>query len=203
MLNLKRGGEKNKMKTRTLLTITTVAIATILLTSGFGISSAHAQTSQRTQIIAKVPSTLGNYSVVFQVCAQDIIMRAPEVILSSDSEVKNVKLNKVIDANTCKTTAALIKALDDKTIKIKKVDKSKLNSMITTAENRLSTIKSKISDKNDELQTTLESLPGGSSPLKSENVKKINDITTALSELRKELKDARAEYYRLLYVLRG
>ncbi len=130
-------------------------------------------------------------------------MRAPEVMIISDSETKNVKLNKIISEKTCKKTSALIKAMDVKTIKIKKVDKTAINKMITTAEIKLSNIKNKISNTNDKLETALESLPGGSSSLKSENVKKLNEITSELSELRKELKDARGEYYTLLYILRG
>ena len=191
------------MISKKAIPIAAIAIASILIVSGFGLSSVSAQTSQKTQIIVKVPTTLGNYSVVFQVCAQDTVMRAPEVILSSDSATKNVKLNKVIEPNTCKTTSTLIKAMDAKTIQIKKVDKSKLNTMITAAENKLAKIKSNISDKNSELEVILDALPGGNNPMKPENMKKINDVTMKLSELRKELKDAKSDYYNLLYILRG
>jgi len=130
-------------------------------------------------------------------------MRAPEVIVSSDSEVKNVNLNKAISTNTCTTTATAIKAFDVNTIKLKKVDKSKINTMITAAEKNLSKIKSKISKKNIDLEELLLTLPGGNNPTKPANVKKVNDITMELSDLRKQLKDARGEYYRLLYVIRG
>jgi len=191
------------MNKKTTLPIGAIALASILILSGFGMSSAQAATGSTTSIIAKVPSTLNNYSVIFKVCAGDQTMRAPEVIVSSDSAVKNVKLNKVINANACKTTATMIKAFDSNTIKIKKVDKSKINTMITAAEKNLAKIKSKISEKNIDLEELLTSLPGGNNSLKPENVKNVNALTTELSELRKELKDARSEYYRLLYVIRG
>jgi len=178
-------------------------MATILLTSGFGLSSAHAQTNSQISIKAKVPSTLDNkYSVIFQVCAGNNIMRAPQVVISSDSEVRDVKLNKTIAKDTCKTTATTIKALDPNTIKIKKVDKSKINTMITAAEKKLAKVKAEISATNDELAELAGTIPGNS-PLAKEQIKKVNDITSKLVELRKELKDARSEYYRLLYVIRG
>jgi len=78
-------------------------------------------------------------------------MRAPQVVISSDSEVREVKLNKTIAPNTCKTTATIIKALDADTIKIKKVNKSKINTMITAAEKKLTKIKAGISKTNDEI----------------------------------------------------
>ena len=180
-----------------------IVMATILLTSGFGLSSAHAQTNSQISIKAKVPSTLDNkYSVIFQVCAGNNIMRAPQVVISSDSEVRDVKLNKTIAKDTCKTTATTIKALDPNTIKIKKVDKSKINTMITAAEKKLAKVKAEISATNDELAELAGTIPGNS-PLAKEQIKKVNDITSKLVELRKELKDARSEYYRLLYVIRG
>ena len=192
------------MNKKTTLPIGVIALASILLVSGFGLSSsAHAATGSTSTIVAKVPSTLNNHSVIFKVCAGDQVMRAPEVIIRSDSAVKNVKLNKVISANTCKTTATTIQAFDADTIKIKKVDKSKINTMITAAERKLANIKSEISATNIELEELLASLPGGNNPIKPANVKKINDLTTELSDLRKQLKDARSDYYRLLYVIRG
>jgi len=189
------------MNKKTTLSISAVALASILLVSGFGLSSVSAQTSSQTSIKAKVPSTLENqYSVIFQVCAGSTIMRAPQVVMSSDSEVRDVKLNKTIAPNACKTTATVIKALDPNTIKVKKVDKSKINIMITAAEKNLVKIKKEISATNDELETI--TLPGNT-PLTNDAMKKLNDITSKLVELRKELKDARSEYYRLLYVIKG
>jgi len=74
--------------------------------------------------------------------------------------------------------------------------------MVTVAEKNLAKVKGEISATNDELDAFLESIPGNA-PTKAENIKKLNDLTDKLSELRKQLKDARGEYYRLLYILRG
>ena len=130
-------------------------------------------------------------------------MRAPEVIITSDSQVKKVQLNKMIASDTCKTTSATIKALDSDTIHVKKVDKSNINKMIASKEKRLVNIKNEISIQNDNLTALLESLPGGSNEMKPENIKKVNDLTTKLSELRADLKEVRSSYYELLYILRS
>ena len=192
-------------KKTTPLTIATVTLAAILLTSGFGLSSAHAQLgkSSSTEIKLVTSSSLGNHSVIFQVCANDYAMRAPEVIITSDSQVKSVKLNKEIGANTCKVTSTTIKAFDKNSIQIKKVDKSKINLMIGDAEKRLTNIKSKISDKNTQLEEAYLTLQSANTSAKPASLKKINDVTSELVDLRRDLQDARAEYYRLLYVLRG
>ena len=187
---------------KSLLTISVVGLVGVLLTSGFVIPAANAQTNKQISILAKIPSGLENkYSVIFQVCADDTIMRAPEVVISSDSAIKNVKLNKVISPNTCRTTASVVDAMDANTIKVKKVDKTVLNKMITSAEKNLAKIKAEISKTNDDLNSLLDTIPGNV-PTKSENIKKVNDMATKLSELRKNLQDARQEYYRLLYILK-
>ena len=129
-------------------------------------------------------------------------MRAPEVVMSSDSEVKRISLNKSIAPNTCKTTATMINAFDSDTIKVKKVDKSKINTMITVAEKKLVKVKKEISATNDELATLIAAIPSDYS-LAGKQAKQINDVTSKLVELRKELQDARSEYYKLLFILRS
>jgi len=129
-------------------------------------------------------------------------MRAPEVIVRSLDEVKNVQLNKVISKGICTTTATQLTAFDPANIKIKVIDKSMLNNMITQAEKNLIKTKSEISKTNAELQALLESV-SGNSPTKQSDIQKINDMTSKLVKLRKDLKDARTDYYKLLYVLKA
>lgn len=74
--------------------------------------------------------------------------------------------------------------------------------MITQAEKNLIKTKSEISKTNAELQALLESV-SGNSPTKQSDIQKINDMTSKLVKLRKDLKDARTDYYKLLYVLKA
>ncbi|GBH34194.1 hypothetical protein NZNM25_09850 [Nitrosopumilus zosterae] len=200
MLNQIRGGEYKIMKVK-LTVFVAVLTASLLLA---GPSHAFAASSPSSRILAIVPTSVENiHSVIFEVCASDTVnMRAPEVIINSLAEVKNVKLSKVIAKGTCTTNAAQLSAFDPANIKIKVIDKSKLNTMVDQAEKNLIKIKSDISKTNAELQGLLDNIPGNT-PTKKDDIAKINDLTSKLSELRMQLKDVRSEYHRLLYILKG
>ena len=187
----------------TKLTAITAILATTLLLAGSN-TSAFAATAPTSKILAIAPTNVLNiHTVIFQVCAGDqTSMRAPEVLVASTFETKSVKLNKAIAKDTCTTTATQLTAIDPNNIKIKVINKSKLNTMIDAAEKRLFNIKKSISDVNAELQELMTTLPGNS-PTKVTDVQKVNQISSKLVDLRKELSDSRSEYYRLLYVLKG
>ncbi len=181
--------------------ITAILATTLLLVST---SHAYAALSPTSKILSISPTSVPNiHSVIFQVCASDSVnMRAPEVILKSLKEVKSVSLSKSVAKGTCTTSAAQLGAFDPGNIKIKVVDKSKLNTLVDQAEQKLIKTKSAIAKANDQLDSLLLELPGNT-PKKASDVSKVSEITSQLSELRKELKDARMEYYRLLYVLQA
>lgn len=186
---------------RKLTIITAILVTTLLLGSS---THAFASLSPTSKILSISPTSVPNiHTVIFQVCASDSVnMRAPEVILKSLKEVKSVSLSKSVAKGTCTTSATQIAAFDPGNIKIKIIDKSKLNVLVDQAEQKLIKIQSSIAKNNDQLQDLLLVLPGNS-PTKVSDISKINEITSQLSDLRKELKDARMDYYRLLYVLQA
>ena len=181
----------------------TAIFTSVLLLAGSS-TSALAATAPTAKILSIAPTNvLNTHTVIFQVCAGDqTSMRAPEVVVASLFETKSVKLNKAIAKNTCTITATQLTAFDPNNIKIKVIDKSKLNTMIDASEKRLVNIKKSISDSNAELQDLMATIPGNT-PTKVSDVQKINQIASKLVEYRKELSDARTEYYRLLYILKG
>ena len=180
-----------------------IAILATTLVLG-GANHVYAAESPQSKILSISPTSIENlHSVIFQVCAGDAVkMRAPEVIVSSHAEVKTVHLNKAIGKGTCTVTATQIKAFDPAKIKIKVINKAKLNTMIDQAEKNLIKSKSNISKENIKLQDLMETL-AGNAPTKATDISKINEIISNLVEFRKELKDARSEYYRLLYILKA
>lgn len=184
------------------LPVITFVLATVLIFAGT--NHAFAAETPTSKILAIAPTSIENlHTVIFQVCAgESVNMRAPEVIVSSFAEVKNVQLSKVIAKGTCTTTATQIQAFDQKNIKIKVITKAKINAMIDQAEKNLIRIKSDIAMQNNNLQDLLDTLPGNN-PTKASEISKINEIGSTLSDLRKDLKDTRSEYYRLLYILKG
>lgn len=182
-----------------MILMTAILFGSIILFVVLGLSPVFKQT---TSIMAIVPATENNHSVVFRVCAEETIMRSPEVKISSDIEEKNIRLSQEIQPNTCRQTASTIKASDPSTINLKKVDKTDLNKMVTEAENKVLKIRSEISDKNAELEKIVATIPEDR-PAQITINQKVNTITLELVQLRKELQEAKNDYDRVLALLKG
>ena len=196
------------MKNKTTITIAAITLATILLTSGFGLSSVYAQTSPSVKkvviasmggqgkIYESVSRTIA-YTYVFEACAGNQPIRAPEVVVTSDSEVRSVKLAVDLSPNACHVSATKIKAANPDTINAKLFTKDTVTKMVNNAELRLANVKAMLSEKNMKLQDAVKK------PKTDANTLEIVKITEEVVELRKQLKDARAEYYRLLFLIHG
>ena len=170
--------------------MTAFLFASVILFIVLGIPSVVEKT---TSIMAIVPSNDEYHSVVFQVCADDIIMRSPAVTIFSDLEIKQVRLSQEIKPNTCMQTAALVKASHSSTISLVKQDKSELNKKVTEAENKIIHIRSEIFEINSQIKNTIDS---SSHNEKEQTIinQKINGLTMQLASLRKELQEAKNEY---------
>lgn len=155
---------------------------------------------QTTSIMAIVPSTDKEYSVIFQVCAGDIIMRAPEVKLTSDTEEKTVRISQEILPNSCRQTSALIKAFDSNTIKIEKIDKKNTNLKINDVDEAIRKIRSEISSKSEEILDLVSQLSKNESSNQTIN-KKIYDLNLEISKLRIDLQEKKIERENLLILL--
>ena len=209
MLNPLGGGEKNKMKIKsTITTISVFAIASMLLVSGFNLQAVEAQTSPNVKTI-KIASVAGQdpiyksqpktiaYMYVFEACAGDSSIRAPEIVVTSDSEVRSVKLATDLSPSACQVSSTIIKAASPDTIKGKLFTKDTVTKMVNNAEQRLANVKMMLSEKNVELQTIIKQ------PDSAANTSKLVKLSEEIVELRKQLKDARGEYYRLLFLIHG
>ena len=181
------------------ITILAAVLATTLVFSGFSLNNAHAQTGPYASKVAAYPTGTSNlHTLVFKVCAGDQMIRVPEVIVSSLAEIKTVQLSKSIDKGSCITTATQMAAFDPNNIKVKLVTTGTISKMVADAEKKLVSIKSQIAEKNDLIN---EIMSDSSQSAKVTNQQKVNKVAGDLADLRKQLKDARAEYYRLLYIL--
>lgn len=189
------------MKNIKLTLIASVVAATLLLS---GTQVAFAQTMPTAKIISIVPTSTDKlHTVIFQVCAgSETSMRAPEVVVRSLAEVKSVNLNKIIAKGTCTTTATQLSAFDSKNIRIQVIDKTVLNKLVDRAEQKLIQLRTDIALTSDGLQDMVASMPGNTPTQKTEIVK-INEVSSKLSELRKEIRNTQSEYYRLLYLLQA
>ena len=182
-----------------MILMTCFMLVAVILFASTGLSPVKTQT---TAIMAIIPSTSNTHSIVFQVCAEDIIMRDPEVKITSDIENKKVKLSKEIQPNTCRQTSATIQASDVNSIQLEKIDKSKLNTSITQVEEKILKIRSEISSKNSEIEQLVKKIPEDRSD-NSETNRKINSLTVDISKLRNDLKEQMSEQERLKNQLRN
>lgn len=140
-------------------------------------------------------SKVSIYNYVFKTCSEDEKIKSPEVILSSDSETKSIKLAREIPANSCYTTAAKISALDPDTIASRLLNHGGVTEVIVELENKIEELKLDLVEQREKISTIN---PESSSP---DRAKKISAIHKKITDIRTELKDVRAEKQRFLLFL--
>ena len=139
-----------------------------------------------------------SYLYVFDVCANDKTIRAPEVLVKSDSEAKTVKLAQKIATNSCYTSSAVIKATNPDSISAILTNKEQVSDHITELETNVSNLQQKISD----LKKSLSDLTKlDSATLDVDSKKKITETTNQISTLRTELNLAKDELNKYLFLL--
>ena len=139
-----------------------------------------------------------SYLYVFDVCANDKTIRAPEVLVQSDSEAKTVKLAQKVMANTCYTSSAVMKAADSNSIHASITNKGLITDKVTELEANVADLQQKIST----LKKGLPDLAKQDTVTLSEDArKKITDTTNELGTLRTQLNVAKGELNKYLFML--
>jgi len=139
-----------------------------------------------------------DYVHVFEVCAKDKTIRAPEVLMTSDSESKKVKLAQKIMADKCYTSSAKIKATDPASITASLTNKGMISDKITEIETKVKDIQQKLSVLKKSLP---EEAKQGSAALDEDGKKKISSTATEISKLRKDLNQTKGELNKYLFAL--
>jgi predicted nucleic acid-binding Zn-ribbon protein len=141
------------------------------------------------------PQTVG-YQVIFEACANDISVRVPQVIISSDSEVKSIKLSDQIIHNTCQTSVAQIKASNPDSVMATLYNKGGVSKKINELESTVKTLQEQISTEKSNLALYVNQVP------KPEDIKqKVAESSTKIVDLRKNLNNAKAELERYFFSL--
>ncbi len=143
--------------------------------------------------IASSNPAISSYHVIFEVCANDATIRLPEVIVTSDSETRFVKLVDRIPANTCEVNAVKIKAADKETIMLKLVNKGGVTKKITELENNVNDLTEKLNAERTKLSTRVAQAESMSGFVPEEK------RLATLADLRTQLNDAKSELNRYLY----
>ena len=139
-----------------------------------------------------------NYIHVFEVCAKDTEIRAPETLIESDSEAKTVKLAQNLKAHKCYTTSAIMKAVDPKSISVSLTNKGMITEKLASLEAKVADLQQKIATQKKSLSDVTKQ---NSVPLGEDAKKKISGTTTEISKLRAELNQAKGELNKYLFAL--
>lgn len=142
------------------------------------------------------PSSPGTYTVIFKACTDNQPLRTPQVIASSDSEIRIFNMIKNIDSYSCYNSATLIKSNNPETIAIKINNQGSSNQKILELEQKISKLKSDLEKQNFLLTKLINESVSSDKVLIN---LQIDEATYEIQRLRGELADVRAEYYNLLY----
>lgn len=134
-----------------------------------------------------------NYHVLFEACAGDQGIIAPEVIITSDSETKYVKLVERMLPNSCETNSIKIKAANPDSINLNLVNKGGVTLKITELENKVKDLQTKLSTEKATLGTRVKDTQA----IGEESSQRI----TQIAQMRAELNQAREELNRYLFAL--
>lgn len=135
------------------------------------------------------------YNYVFKVCAFDEKIRSPEVIITSDSETKSVKLPRDVSANACNTTAVKVRASDPDSISSRLLNHGGVTEAITELENKITSLKSDLTVEREKLSSINSETPD------SDRAKKVSAIHNKITDIRNELNKVRAELQKYLLLL--
>ena len=137
------------------------------------------------------------YVHVFEVCAKDKAIRAPEVLVTSDSETKTVKIAQRVMADMCYTSSAKIKATDPGSISTSLTNKGMITDKITELESKIADIQQKLATLKKSLSETIHK----DASINEDDKDSISDTASEITKLRKELNMAKGELNKYLFAL--
>ena len=143
------------------------------------------------------PGIVTGYNYVFEACSKSSFIRAPEILVTSDSETKIVKLSENIPPKSCQTSATLIKATDKDSIKASLVKKTDLVIIVGELESRVTDLKERLAVEKKSIATLAKQESSQSPDYK----KKVSEKTDLIISLRNELNAARADLQKNQYAL--
>ncbi len=142
------------------------------------------------------PNIILNHNFVFEACAKSSLIRSPEILITSDSETKTVKLSEKINPKSCQISSTIIKATDTKSIKANLVKKTDLSLIAGQLELQVNELKEKLAAEKKSLSELIKQ-----DPKPNDFQKKTSEKTNKIISLRNELNLARAEFQKNQYSL--
>ena len=135
------------------------------------------------------------FNYVIKVCSDDVRIKAPEVIISSDKETKSIKLSGDVLAKSCNTTATKVKASDPNSITSRLLNHGGVTEIIVELENKIENLKLDLSEQREKISTINKEVPG------NDRAKKVSAIHKKITDIRDDLKNVRADMQKYLLFL--
>jgi len=192
------------------LAVSAILLASIIVLSGMNLG--YAQTSSSTtdgrnvKTIAVVTliepdrvvpkQKTGTFSYIFEACAGSSDILNPEVLVTSDSESKKIKLSHDLKAKECEVSVSKVKSSSKDTISAVIIDRGGMTKIVKDLESQILQVKEKIKVEKSNLKMMINEKP---QPADAE--KKISEVTKKIVQLRMELNNVRENYFRTLYLL--
>ena len=131
------------------------------------------------------------YKVLFEICAKEKTLKAPEVILTSQTATSYVKLATDIPPNSCEINTGIVAALNPDTIQVTLENEGGITQKITQLESTVSELKQKLESEKTLLSTRVQE---GDKAKQSERI-------DSIAKMRADLNQAREELNRYLFAL--
>jgi len=148
------------------------------------------------KILDTNPKIVKNYNYIFDACAKSALIRAPEVLVTSDSETKSVKISENISPNSCQTSATIITATDTNSIKAIFVKKNDISLIVGDLESKVKTIQDVLAKEKKEFVELVKQ-----NPQPTDCAKKVSEKTDKIITFRNELNSVRADFQKNQYAL--
>jgi len=142
------------------------------------------------------PNIVLTYNYVFEACVKNKSIRAPEVLITSDSETKNVILSHPIPPNSCQISTTIMKAADTNSIKASLVKKTDISIIVGELEAKVTNLKEQLAIEKKLLSEII-----AQNPQPSDLKKKVSEKTDKILKLRGDLDVARSDYQKNQYAL--
>ena len=149
---------------------------------------------------AKIMSVLDSktpnvYDAIFEACAGESTIRLPIVTVTSDKQSLKVKLGDKISANTCQMTSVKIEAEDKGTIVAVPTGNAESSSKAANLEVNIVSLQQELTKEKEALKTLIHN------PTRPDNfTEKLDQHVLKITELRKMITEAKAEFSKILYL---
>ncbi len=138
--------------------------------------------------------TAGTYDAIFEACAGPTTVRLPVITVTSDKQSLKVKLGDKISANSCQMTSVKIEADNKDTITATPAGNLDSSSKASDLELQIISLQQELNLEKQDLKTLLHN------PTRPDNfIEQLDGHVFKISELRKMITEAKAEFNKILY----